>query len=173
MEIILQNSKLRKWKHEDAASLALHANNKKIADNLRDAFPHPYKIEDAKKWLEMALDNNENLMLAIEVDGNAVGGVGIHQFSDVYRKTAEIGYWLSEQYWNRGIVTEAIKAISEHAFANYDIVRLQAGVFHYNEASKKVLTKCGFTLEAIHKKAVIKNNILLDECIFVKFNINK
>lgn len=87
-------------------------------------------------------------------------------------ETAELGYWLSELYWNKGIVTEAINSLTKYAFENLDIVRLQAGVFQKNEASQKVLIKCGFTMEAIHKNAVIKNDILMDELIFVYLNCN-
>jgi RimJ/RimL family protein N-acetyltransferase len=169
MEILLQKSKLRYWKPDDAKSLAFHANNKIIADNLRDAFPHPYTIEDAKKWIEMILNKKDSIILAVEIDGNAVGGIGVHQFEDVYRKTAEIGYWLAEEFWNKGIISEAINALVEYSFKNLDIIRLQAGVFQSNEASKRVLVKCGFSLEAVHKNAVTKNNILMDELVFVRF----
>lgn len=171
MEIILSKSKLRSWKADDAESLALHANNKKIACFLRDGFPHPYTFEHAGNWIEKMLTNKTNIILAIEVDGKAVGGIGVHPFEDVYRKTAEIGYWLSEKYWGNGIVTEALNALVNYTFENTEIIRLQAGVYENNEPSKKVLTKCGFELEAVHKNAVFKNNKLMDEQIFVKFKI--
>lgn len=169
MEIILSKSKLRNWKADDAESLALHANNKKIACFLRDGFPHTYTIEHARNWIEKMLDNKTNIILAIEVDGKAVGGIGVHQFEDVYRKTAEIGYWLSEEYWNKGIVSEAVDAIVNFAFHHLDIIRIQAAIYQNNIISEKVLIKCGFHKEAVHKNAVIKNNILMDEILFVRF----
>lgn len=169
MEFHLINCKLRPWHQEDAMDLAKHANNKKIADCLRDGFPHPYTLNDANNWLKNNL-TNKNLLLAIDVNNEAVGGIGIVYQSDVYRRGAEIGYWLSDKYWGQGIITEAIKTLVQHTFNNSDVIRIFAGTFETNIASARVLEKAGFELEAIHKKAVYKNGALMNEHMYVIFN---
>ncbi len=169
MEFYLSNCKLRPWYQDDAEDLTKHANNKKIANSLRDGFPNPYTINDAKFWLKNNL-TNKNLLLAIEVNNEAVGGIGIIYQSDVYRRGAEIGYWLSEEYWGQGIMTEAIIILVQHTFNNSDIVRIHAGTFETNIASARVLEKAGFGLEAIRKKAVFKNGILMNEHMYTIFN---
>lgn len=169
MEFHLTKCKLRPWHKSDAKDLVKHANNKKIADCLRDGFPHPYTLNDANNWLKNNL-TNKNLLLAIEMNNEAVGGIGIIYQSDVYRRGAEIGYWLSEDYWNQGIMTESIKTLVQHTFNNSDIVRIHAGTFESNIASARVLEKASFELEAIHKKAVFKNGILMNEYRYVIFN---
>lgn len=134
--------------------------------NLRDGFPHPYTARDAELFVKMAKKSHTAFMLAIEVDKQAVGGIGIHFLNDVYRGTAEIGYWLSEDYWGRGIITDAVKAMIPIAFDTYSLQRLQAGIFASNPASMRVLEKCGFSCEAIHKKAITKNGIVMDEHLY-------
>ena len=166
MELHLSKSILRPWKLSDAQSLAKHANNKKIADNLRDAFPHPYPLEKAELFINYINTSSKNIALAICVDDIAVGGIGIHLMDDVYRCSAELGYWLGEDYWNRGIVTEAVKELVNFTFENYSINRIYAGTFEYNKTSMRVLEKCGFSHEAIHRKAVIKNGVIIDEHIW-------
>jgi [ribosomal protein S5]-alanine N-acetyltransferase len=161
---------LRPWREDDLASLVRHANNFNIWLNLRDGFPHPYNDETGRIWLNMAISEQKNIFLAIDVDGEAIGGIGAHFQDDVYRINAEIGYWLSESYWGRGIVTEAVNLLSEYIFSNFpEILRIYADLFAYNPASAKVLLKSGFHLEAIHKKAVIKNGQLVDEHRYVRF----
>lgn len=157
------SSVLRDWTPDDAPSLARHADNPGIAGHMRDAFPHPYTRKDAEVFIAMATHNRSALLLAIEVDGQAVGGIGVHPLADVYRGTAEIGYWLSEKYWGRGIATDAVRAIVPLAFDLFPIVRLQAGVFANNPASMRVLEKCGFFLEAVHRSAVTKDGVVMDE----------
>lgn len=169
MEFHLSKCKLRPWHQDDAEDLRKSANNKNISNCLRDGFPHPYTINDANNWLKNNL-TNKNLLLAIEVNNEAVGGIGLVYQSDVYRRGAEIGYWLSEKYWGQGIMTEAIKTIIQHTFNNSDIVRIHAGTFESNIASARVLEKTGFVLEAIHKKAVFKNGVLFDEHLYAIFN---
>lgn len=172
MEFHLTKCKLRPWHQSDAEDLPKHANNKNIADCLRDGFPHPYTLNDARNWLKNNL-TNKNLLLAIEVNNEAVGGIGIIYQDDVYRRAAEIGYWLSEKYWGQGIMTEAIKTLVQHTFNNTDIVRIHAGIFESNFASAKVLEKAGFEREAVHKKAVYKKGILMDEYVYVIFKPEK
>ncbi len=161
---------LRPWREDDLHSLVRHADNFNIWINLRDGFPRPYTEQAGRDWLKMAMDLKSNLFLAIETDGEAVGGIGISFKEDVYRKNGELGYWLSEQYWGRGIVSEAVVLLVDHVFTNYpDILRIYANLFSFNPASARVLQKCGFHLEAIHKNSVIKNGQLADEHCYVRF----
>src|SRR5512137_2611670 len=144
MHIITPSSVLRDWRPDDAASIAKHADNPRIAAMMRDAFPSPYRLEDAHRFISMATGSAQDLFLAIEIDGEAAGGIGIHLLDDVKRRSAEIGYWLAESFWGKGIVTDAVRSLVPVAFERYDIVRLQAGIFSNNPASMQVLEKCGF-----------------------------
>jgi len=166
MEIPLSKSTLRSWRIEDASTLAFNANNPRIAENLRDGFPHPYKLSDAKFWITHMANVSNALILAIVIDEEAVGTVGIHLQNDVYRKNAELGYWLGERYWNQGIMTEVVQSVVKYSFEHFDIHRIYSGVFEFNAGSMRVLEKCGFIHEAIHRKAVIKNNQIMDEYLY-------
>jgi len=167
MRIITPTAILRDWTPDDAMPLTRHANNPHIARHMRDAFPAPYTVEDARRFIAMATKNSQALLLAIEVNGGAAGGIGIHVLPDVYRGTAEIGYWLSENYWGKGIATDAVRSIIPVAFDRFPVIRLQAGIFADNPASMRVLEKCGFCREAIHKKAITKNGMVMDEHLYV------
>lgn len=158
--------KLRKWQKGDEQSLAENANNYKIWENLKDVFPHPYTLADAHGWVNFVAADPCNF--AIEVEGKAVGGIGILFKDDIYRKNAEIGYWLGEKYWGQGIISEAVKQITDYAFGNFDIKRLYAGVFEYNIASMKVLEKAGYQKEAVLRQSLIKEGRFYDEHIFSK-----
>ena len=136
---------------------------------MRDAFPSPYTLEDAHRFISTATGPTPKLFLAIEIKGEAVGGIVIHPLDDVKRRSAEIGYWLSEPLWGRGIMTGAVSSLVPVAFERYDIVRLQTGIFSNNPASMRVLEKCGFIREAIHRNAIAKNRAVLDEVMFVHF----
>lgn len=168
MNLQTSHAVLRPWKAEDAESLTQYANNPRIASSMRDGFPSPYTRDDADRFIASATTEN-TLFLAIEVEGRAVGGIGIHRLDDVYRNTAEIGYWLGEPYWGRGIITEAVRTLVPVAFDLYPIRRIQAGVFSTNPASMRVLEKNGFIREAIHSQAITKNNQVLDEILYVRF----
>ena len=157
---------LRPWHPDDAMSLVKHANNPRIASNLRDGFPYPYTLSDAKKWLNMVGDNREDIILAIEINGEAAGGIGLHGLKDVYRYNGEIGYWLSEKHWGRGIMSDAVAAMVEHAFTKTSWLRLFACIYENNPSSMKVLEKNGFKPEAIHRKAVMKEGKLMDEHLY-------
>lgn len=169
LRIPLRGATLRPWCETDAPALVRHASNPRVAAMMRDAFPHPYTKEDADRFIKMATGPSQNLLLAIEVDGVAAGGIGIHPLGDVYRKTAEIGYWLGEDYQGRGIATEAVRALVPHAFERFAIIRLQAGVFSANKASMRVMEKCGFAKEAVHRNAIVKNGNVMDEVLYVRF----
>lgn len=169
IELNLTSCRLRPWRIEDAPSLAKHANNINVSSNLRDAFPFPYTLGHAVNWVETVSRQEQSLVSAIEIDGEAVGGVGVIPLSDVYRTTAEIGYWLSEQYWNKGVMSEVIPALTGFIFSQSDIIRVQARIFESNPASMRVLEKCGFRPEAVHRKAVIKHDRIMDEYMWVMF----
>lgn len=164
----IDNIVLREWEEADAERLAEIANNKKIYDNLRDAFPHPYSIDDARQYI--ALQNNEDNKLskvfAIVVDGKVAGSIGGFIKDDIYRKNAEIGYYIAEEYWGRGIMTKAIKLITRFLFDNFDIIRVYAEPFARNKGSRRCLEKAGFRLEAELKCNVIKNGIIENSCIY-------
>jgi ribosomal-protein-alanine N-acetyltransferase len=160
---------LRPWETDDAPALASHANNSDIAGSMRDGFPSPYTLEDAERFIYLASGTSSAILLAIEVDGEAVGGIGVTSLGDVYKNTAEIGYWVAAPYQGRGIVTEAVKALVPIAFERLDVVRIQAGIFENNRASARVLEKCGFQREAVHKRAVTKNGTIMDEVIYACF----
>jgi ribosomal-protein-alanine N-acetyltransferase len=157
---------LRPWERDDAPALVKHANNPLVAANLRDGFPYPYTLQDARKWLEMVGDNKDDIILAIEIEREAAGGIGLHGLKDVYRYNGEIGYWLSEVHWGKGIMSEAVAVMVEYAFTKTRWLRLFASIYQHNLSSMRVLEKNGFSREAIHRKAVMKGGELLDEHLF-------
>ena len=159
---------LRDWRLEDADSLARYASNPNIAANLRDAFPHPYTHQDAVAYISSCLEGDPALQLtrAITADGEAMGSIGAFLGSDVYRKSAEIGYWLAEPFWGRGIMTKAVLRICREAFDTFAIVRLYAEPFARNMGSRRVLEKAGFRLEGILRQSVYKQDQILDSCLY-------
>jgi ribosomal-protein-alanine N-acetyltransferase len=159
---------LREWKRSDADALAAIANNKKIWDNVRDLLPYPYTKKDAKEWLELVKKQKTVTTFCIEVDGKLAGSIGVTLKDDVYKKTAEIGYFIAEEYWGKGAATEAIKQMVSYVQKEFDIVRIYAEVFEFNRASMKALEKNGFYLESIRKKAAFKNNMIVDDYVWVK-----
>jgi RimJ/RimL family protein N-acetyltransferase len=169
LQIRIPGALLRQWQNSDASSLARYADNPRIAACMRDIFPSPYTIDDARRFITMATGPSPCLFLAIEVQGEAAGGIGIHPLEDVYHGTAEIGYWLAEQFWGNGIVTGAVRALVPVAFDRLEVVRIQAGIFSNNPASMRVLEKCGFVREAVHRNAIIKNGVVMDEVTYVRF----
>jgi len=168
MEFQLQKSLLRPWNIGDESSLEHHANNRKIWMNVRDHFPYPYLRGDAMRWVQHASHNLSQTVFAIVVNGNAVGSIGLVPKDDVYRKSMEIGYWLGEEFWGNGIITEAVGAVSNYAFEQFDIVRLYADVFEWNKASIRVLEKNGYVFEARLKKAVFKDGKISDALMYAK-----
>jgi len=159
---------LRKWKLEDVPDVARYANNENIACNLRDVFPFPYTLSDAQSYVESCVNNPEERQLcrAIVAENETIGSIGVFLGNDVYRKSAELGYWLAEEYWNRGIMTKAVTQICEEAFRRFDIVRIYAEPYAYNTPSKKVLENAGFTLEGVMKMGVFKGGAIYDYCMY-------
>ncbi len=160
---------LRPWQIDDAPLLVRYADNPRIAAGMRDRFPSPYTVGDARCFIAGSASPGARLLLAIVVQGEPVGGIGINPLEDVYRGTAEIGYWLAEPFWGKGIVTDAVRALVPVIFDQPGIIRIQAGVFSNNPASMRVLEKCGFVREAVHRNAVTKQGIVMDEVMFVRF----
>jgi RimJ/RimL family protein N-acetyltransferase len=167
MEIFSEGIVLRPWAIGDASKLAIIANNKKIAENVRDGFPFPYSLKDAHDWLNVILpENNPPRFFAIIYNKQLVGNIGIITKTNIYRKNLEIGFFISEDSWGKGIATRAIKAAASYAFRDFDIVRVYAETFSDNTGSRKALEKAGFKLEAILKKNIVKNEIIKDSCIY-------
>jgi RimJ/RimL family protein N-acetyltransferase len=162
------NVTLREFTPDDKYRLAELANNPKISINLRDGFPNPYTLADAENFLEKFAKLETSHIFAIEYNGIYAGNIGLHKGTDVYRKSAEIGYFLGEPYWNLGIMTKAVNLICDYGFANLDIVRIHAGIFEFNPASMRVLEKCGFKREAVFEKAIVKNGIIYNEIRYAK-----
>jgi [ribosomal protein S5]-alanine N-acetyltransferase len=157
---------LRPWNTEDLDSLVLFANNEKIAKFMTDLFPHPYTIEKGREFIEYASKGNPVNILAIEVNGQAAGGIGIHPQQDMHRKNAELGYWLAEPYWGKGIITKAVVQMVDYGFKNWDIKRIFARPFGTNLASQKVLEKAGFVLEGRFEKTLFKKGEYIDELVY-------
>lgn len=158
--------KLRRWHDSDLETLVQIANNKKIANNLTNKFPHPYTIEAGKAFIAFANTHTPRHINAIEIDGQIAGGIGIHPQEDISYKNAEMGYWLGEAYWGKGIMTQAVKEMVNYGFKNFDINRIFARPFGTNVGSQKVLEKVGFILEARFEKTLCKNGTYHDELIY-------
>ena len=162
------NVLLRPLRPEDADNLSSLANNVKIWLNVRDMFPHPYLLENADHFIKFYLEQTDDYVFAIEERGRFCGTIGLHSKQDVYRKNLELGYWLGEPFWGKGITTIAVSLISEFAFNQANFKRIYAGVFEYNKASMRVLEKTGFSKEGIRKKAIFKNGSFWDEHMYGK-----
>lgn len=163
---------LRKITPNDIDALVKYANNPKVHLYTSDKFPYPYLKEHAKLFIDFATNNPMADILVIDVDGEFVGGCGIHFKEDLQCKNAELGYWIAEPFWGKGIMTSVIKQRTEDAFIKHKIHRLYASVFDENIASQKALLNCGFTLEAVLKQAIYKNNKYHDDFIFSLLNPN-
>ncbi|MDH6357109.1 GNAT family N-acetyltransferase [Parabacteroides sp. PF5-9] len=157
-----ENFEIRPWKLEDAESLSEQANNVNIWNNVRDGFPHPYTKKNGKAFIKECLKRSFPLDYAIVVDGKAVGGVGFILQSDVERYNAELGYWIGEAYWNKGIITEAVRAAIRIVFQETDIARIYACAYAYNTASMRVMEKNGFRKVGVMEKAAFKNGAFVD-----------
>jgi RimJ/RimL family protein N-acetyltransferase len=168
VEFVLTHCTLRDWRRGDELSLVRHANNRNVWINLRDRFPHPYTKRDAARWLAYMRSVPPDTHFAIAVDGAAVGAIGFVVQPDVHRISAEIGYWLGEAYWGRGIMTEALRAVTALAFETHGLVRLYAAVFAWNPASMRVLEKCGFEREAVLKNGACKDGRVIDTVLFAR-----
>lgn len=170
-ELVLAGSGfvLRSWRSLDIDSVLRYANNRELWRNLNGAFPHPYTRKDAEEWVKSSQEPaNKRTRFAIDIDDEAVGSIGYIFLQDAYSKTAEIGYWLGEPFWGRGIVTEAVSLLTEHLFKDIKVPRVQARVYGWNEASGRVLEKCGFTLEGRLRNAAFKDGEIVDSLFYGK-----
>ena len=169
MELKLKRCTIRDCRLSDAESLAKHANNRNVSIKLRDRFPYPYTIEDAKSFLErvVAKEGPEQIF-CIDIDGSLVGTIGLHRGQDVHRLTAEMGYWLSEEFWGKGIMTEVVRAFVDYCFEKFSLTRMFASTHATNPASASVLEKAGFVFEGRLHKNVIKDGQILDSLLYAK-----
>jgi RimJ/RimL family protein N-acetyltransferase len=165
-----QRCRVRSWQSSDADAIARHANNVNVAKQLRDRFPHPYTRADAVAFLRFAASAERETNLAIEVEGEAAGAIGFVPGSDVERFSAEIGYWLGEHYWGRGIVTEALTLVTAHTFRSQNLLRLFALPFADNLASARVLEKAGYVLEGRLRSSSVKYGVPRDQLMFARIN---
>ncbi len=161
---------IRDWREDDAASIAQYANNRKIWINLRDAFPHPYSLADAKAFLSRVIRIEPRTYFAIATDQEAIGSIGLMPGEDVHRFTAELGYWLAEPFWDKGVMTKAVRALSEYAFEELGLHRIFAEPYTTNTASARVLEKSGFTLEGVIRANAFKDRRVLDQYLYAKLN---
>jgi RimJ/RimL family protein N-acetyltransferase len=165
MLIKLGNCEIRNYKINDTEALLKYANNRNVSINLRDGFPFPYTVQDAADWIDFTIHQEPQTNFAIATQ-ELIGGIGITLQGDVHRKSAEIGYWLGEPFWGRGIITKALLSMTNYAFSNFDLIRLYAYVFETNPASMKVLEKAGYKLEGRLRKSVIKDGQILDQMVY-------
>ena len=161
---------VRPWRMEDAESVVRHANNINVARQLRDRFPHPYTRANASAFLKAATSAPEPSNLAIDVGGEAVGAVGYVPGIDVERFTAEIGYWLGESFWGRGITTEALRLVTDHVFDTLNMLRLFALPFADNAGSIRVLEKAGYVREAVLRSSSVKYGQPRDQLLYARVN---
>ncbi len=166
MDIKLGNYFLRDWVYDDAPSLVKYANNKKIWLNLRDLFPHPYTLKDAQNFLSNVAQADPKTVFAIATEKEAIGSIGLSLGVDVHRYTAELGYFLAEPYWGKGIMTMAVKAVAEYAIIELKLNRIYAEPYQTNRASEKVLEKAGFHKEGIMRANAFKNGKILDQALY-------
>ncbi len=166
MNIIFDNFSIRDISISDLNSIVKYANNYNVSRFLRDAFPFPYTEKDAEKWIEFIQKNNSHLSYAIANENELIGGIGVMFNQDVNRFTAEIGYWLAEPFWNKGITTKAVKTFCKFLFENCNFNHLTASIYEGNNASVKVVQKTGFILEGVLRKSVFKENKFLDQYIY-------
>lgn len=157
---------LRPWQPSDLQSLLRYANNPRVAQNLMNSFPHPYTEVDGRAFISMAMQTKPANRMAIEINGEAAGGIGLHLQPDIYCKNAELGYWLAEPYWGNGIMTAAVAQMVAYGFEHFDIDRIFAKPFGTNVSSQRVLEKAGFKLEGRFEKTIFKNGVYHDELVY-------
>ena len=166
MQLDLESCGVRTFRETDAADLARHANNRKVWLQLRDRFPHPYMIDDARGFIAFARGANPETAFAVTVDDRPVGSIGVVLGEDVERCSAEIGYWLGESYWGRGIATRALVSFTRHAFVAYELERLFAVPLATNAASCRVLEKAGYRLEGRMRRSAVKDGVVQDQLLY-------
>ncbi len=161
---------IRKWKLADAKDLAVALSNKKVQDNLRDGLPYPYTEQDGLDYISamLAADESNTFAFAVSADGKVIGSIGAFRQDNIHRQTAELGYYISEEYWGKGIVTEAVKQLCDYVFTHTDIIRIYAEPFAFNIGSCRVLEKNGFQCEGILRSNAVKNGKVIDMKMYSK-----
>ena len=157
---------LRDWAESDYDSMVRHGNNRLVWRNLKDSFPHPYTHADAVWWVQHVATLSEDVHLAVDLAGEAIGGIGYGGKQGNYVRTAHFGYWLGQAHWGQGIATAAARALKAHAFATSRFVRLEAPVYEWNPASMRVLEKAGFVREGVLRKSCLKDGQLIDQVMY-------
>lgn len=163
MILSLERSDVRSWRATDLEPLVRYANNRNIWINLRDRFPYPYGHGDGRRFIRAARKMIPETFFAIAVGGEAVGGIGYVLQHDVERVSAEVGYWLGEPFWGRGITSEALAAVTRYAIEQHQLTRLFAVPFAYNTASCRVLEKAGYVVEGRLRRSAIKDGQVIDQ----------
>jgi RimJ/RimL family protein N-acetyltransferase len=168
--IVLQSNTcvVRSYRPDDAASLAHYGNNRRIWENLRDRFPHPFTEADGAAYIAHNLQSEDQTSFAIDVGGTAIGGISLRPGSDIERITAELGYWTGEEFWGRGIATAAIRLITEHAFNDRKLDRVFAIPFIENIGSCRALEKNGYLLEGTMRRSALKDGRIRDQQLYAK-----
>ena len=166
----MMNCKIRRWELSDARDLATALSNKKIQDNLRDGLSFPYTEEDGKAFISAMLtaDETDTFAFAITADGKVIGSIGAFRQTNIHNKTAELGYYIAEECWGKGITTEAVKQLCDYVFSNTDIIRIYAEPFAYNIGSCRVLEKAGFQYEGTLRSNALKNGNVFDMKMYSK-----
>ena len=162
--------KIRKWQLSDAADLAAALSNKNVQDSLRDGLPYPYTEQDGAEYIQtmLSVDENETFAFAVTVNDKAIGSISAFRQGNIHRRTAELGYYIAEEYWGKGIMTEAVKQICGYVFDNSDIIRIYAEPFAHNTASCRVLEKAGFQFEGILRSNAVKNGKVIDMRMYAR-----
>ena len=166
MRINIGEWRLRSYRRDDAPALAKYANNRNVSRNLRDRFPYPYRVADAEDFIRHANEQDPETIFAIASDTEAIGGIGLELYDDVHRRSAQVGYWLGEPYWGRGIATLALRAVTDYAFNQFDLARLYAYVYEWNPASARVLEKAGYEYEGRLRKSITKDGQTIDQWLY-------
>lgn len=173
MQIDCGDIRIRSYRPDDLEALVRYANNPRVAANLRDRFPHPYTVEDGLEWLAAAAQQDPEANFVIATEAELIGTVGLSLGDDVYRRSAEVGYWVAEPFWGRGIATRVLRAITEWGLAHFDLLRIYAYVFADNVASARVLEKAGYELEGTMRRAVVKDGRVMDQMVYAKLSVAK
>ena len=169
MRIDLEDGyRIRSYRAGDKAALVTYADNRNVSRNQRDRFPHPYTPRAADWWLKHVAADEPETSFAIATNEELIGGIGVELGEDIHHRSAEIGFWLGEPFWGRGIVTAAVTAFTPWAFERFDLLRIWAGVFETNPASARVLEKAGYAFEGRHRAAVMKDGRAMDELVYAK-----
>lgn len=166
MHIDLGEWQIRSFRSEDAEALARYADNRNVSRNLRDAFPYPYTLAHAETWISLVAQQATETDFAIASEAELIGGIGLQRQRDVHRRSGEIGYWLGEPFWGLGIATAALRAFTEYAFEEFDLLRVYGYVYEWNPASARVMEKAGYQCEARLKKSVSKDGQIIDQFLY-------